>query len=376
MEVLRRVVRRKPQSVVLPAVGKERGCVAISYITWPFRDGWDSPKARGHTNAFEVVAMAEVWRDFGFRVEVCDYDDQTYAPPRDCRVAIDLHSNLERWADALPSDCIKILHATGCHWRFQNDAELLRLEEVRHRRGASLRPRRQVVPSVGAEVADHITVTGNSFTMDTFRFAGKPMTRIPISAAYSFDWPQGRDFEKAKRRFLWLGSFGMIHKGLDLVLEAFCALPDLHLTVCGRPEKEEDFYQLYEPELCRAPNIHLHGWLDMGSPEFLEIARTQATVIYPSSAEGGAGSVIHCMHAGMLPACTREASVDLLDFGVAIGGGSVEGVRESAIKIASMTAEEVESRARKAWEHVRRVHTRAQFRNNYAVFAERILSSV
>ena len=361
--------------VVLHPEGNDRGSVGISYITWPFHEGWDSPKARGHTNAFEVVAMAEAWRELGFRVEVCDYNDRSYTPPADCAVAIDLHSNLERWVDELPAGCVKILHATGCHWQIHNKAELDRLAALRERRGVMLQPRRQVDPCHAAEIADEITVLGNEHTIGTYEFSGKPITRISISSAYEFDWPSGKNFELAKRRFLWLGSLGMMHKGLDLVLEAFAGMPDLHLTVCGRPEKEPDFFKAYEKELTKLPNIELRGWTDLGSPEFAQIASTHGTIIYPSSCEGGGGAVIHCMHAGLLPACTSEASVDLGDFGVLLEQGNVAAVQRGIGFVSSMATSELMERSLASWEHVRKTHTRVKFSESYRLFASRITSN-
>lgn len=362
------------QVIKLAPQAPAQGCVAISYLIWPFIEGHESPKARGHTNAFEIVAMAEAWKELGFRVEITSYDDSRYQPPSDCRIAIDIHRNLERWTNL--SNCRKILHATGPHWMQWNASEYRRLESVRERCGIALAPRRQVSFSRGCEIADEICLLGNEYTINSFRFANKPITRIPLSSAYEFDWPVDRDFEKARKKFLWVASYGMVHKGLDLVLDAFAGMPDLELTVCGRPEKEEDFFRLYQKELTQTSNIHFHGWLDMGSPDFLEMARTHATIIYPSCAEGGAGAVIHCMHAGMLPACTWEASVDLGDFGLLIREGSVEAVREAAQAIAAMPANEVEDRARRAWEHVRRVHTREAFRRNYADFAQTVVQRI
>lgn len=362
--------RKKP--VILQARGEERACVAISYITWPFDKGWDSPKARGHTNAFEVVAMAECWQELGFRVEVCDHNNTFYKPPSDCLIAIDIHGNLERWAPDLTDRCIKILHATGPHWLQWNQAELAGLASIRDRKGVALKPRRQLDPSRAAEVADHVVVLGNDYTAESFSFCGKPVTRVPISSAYEFEWPAGRDFEQAKRCFFWVASYGMVHKGLDLVLDAFSGLPELHLTVCGRPEKEDDFFHLYKRELKHTPNISFRGWMDMGTASFPEMARVHATIIYPSKAEGGAGSAIHCMHAGMLPACTRGASIDLGDFGVLISEDNVDAVRQTARQIAAMPAREVEERARRSWEHVRRMHTREKFRQNYRAFSKKI----
>jgi glycosyltransferase involved in cell wall biosynthesis len=366
--LIRLLAAKRSKHLVLEPDGRAKGAVAISYLTWPLVEGWDSPRARGHTNAFEVAAMAKAWQQQGFRVEVCDHTDREYRPPPDCRVAIDIHGNLERWQAGLPRDCLKILHATGCHWRFQNLAEAARLDGVSRRRGVALKPRRQVPPSRAADCAERIVVLGNAFTAGTFSHAKKPVSRIPISSAYEFVWPDARDFERAKQRFLWIGSYGMVHKGLDLVLEAFADLPAARLTICGRPDKEEDFYRLYRKQLEGATNIDFLGWTDLFSPVFAEIAHTHGAVIYPSCAEGGGGAVIHCMHAGMIPICTEEASVDLEDFGLRIAEGSVAAVTEAVEKFASLQSGEVESRARSSYEHVRNHHRRHLFAAAYREF--------
>ena len=106
----------------------------------------------------------------------------------------------------------------------------------------------------------------------------------------------------------------------------------------------------------------------MASPEFTEIARTHASVIYPSCSEGGAGSVIHCMHAGLIPVCTREASVDLGDFGIPVTEGTVDAVRNACLQVAGMPSEEIAARSRSAWEHAREFHTLDAFTENYTRF--------
>ena len=367
--MFQRVVKLQPEAL-------SRGAVVISYITWPFREGLDSAKMRGHTNAFEVIAMAESYLELGYRVEICDYENTHYKLPADCVVAIDIHGNLERWHCESKNHCYFILHATGTHWLQCNLSELKRLEYVRNRKGGALSPRRQVPASRAIEVADEVSVLGNEYTMRSFEFAGKTITRIPISSAYEFPWPADRIFSSSKKKFLWLGSYGMVHKGLDLVLDAFASMPDLELTVCGRPEKEEDFLKLYEKELKHTPNIHFHGWVDMGSQGFSKIAATHTAVIYPSCAEGGAGSVIHCMHAGMIPACTYEASVDLGDFGELVKSGTVEAVQEACRRIAELPDEDVESRARASYEYARAVHSREKFRENYQNYAASVIAGL
>ena len=369
-------LKKKSKPVCLPPQGEFRnhalGRVLIAYIKWPFREGHHTPRARGHTNAFEVIAMASSYQELGYHVEIVDYDDNTYIPPSDCCVAIDLHGQLERWNSFLPETCQRILHATGPHWLLWNDSELRRLLAIQDRKGVALFPQRQVAPSHSAALADQIVVLGNNYTMQSFQFANKPITRVPLSSAYEFDYPQERDVFVAKKHFLWVGSYGMVHKGLDLVLDAFARMPELSLTVCGRPEKEEDFFRLYEKELLHTPNITFHGWIDMASDAFSTISKTHAAIIYPSSSEGGAGSVIHCMHAGMVPICTREASVDLGDFGLLIKEGSVEAVMEAALQFASFSDQEVSERTAASYAHARAHHTRELFQKNYRIFAKNL----
>lgn len=362
---LRRRFRKSPVFRLEPA-GNARGTVALSYVTVPFVAGAD---LRGHTNAYECAEIANAYRDLGFRVEVVDYRDRDYVPPPDTRLAIDIHSNLERWHPALPDRCRRLLHATGAHWLTWNEAEAQRLLAVFQRRGVCLAPRRTAEPSRGIEVCDLATVIGNEWTLGTFEAAHKPLHRVRLSSAYTYDWAAERDFETARRSFVWLGSFGMVHKGLDLALEAFARMPEFRLTVCGRPEKEHDFFEAYRHELTKCPNITHAGWMDLASPEFEKIRRTHASMIYPSSSEGCAGSIVHCAHAGLVPLVTRETGFEIGGFGIRIREGSVEAVCEAVRALAGESPAQVESRARAAWEFVRTEHTRERFRREYRAFA-------
>jgi len=361
--------------VVLSPIGRaRRGSVVLSYLQEPFLRK-DSSLARAHTNWQECLSIAEAWREAGFTVCVIDRKDRRFSPTSETEVVVDLGFNLDRWSQDLPTGCRKIFHATGAHWQIQNAAERRRLDLVRERRGVSLKPRRQGLEHRGAEAADLITVLGNEFTAASYEKTAKPVHRVPISSAYEFSWPATRDFTKACRRFLWMGSFGMVHKGLDLVLEAFAAMPDLELTVCGRPEKEEDFFSAYRRELSSFPNIKLAGWVDPSSPQFETLRREHAAMVYPSCSEGGGGTVIHAMHAGLLPVVTRAASVDIGDFGSLIGGESPADVAEAVRAVADLPSAALEERARAAFEYARAHHTLAEFGRNYRRFAAHVIEA-
>jgi glycosyltransferase involved in cell wall biosynthesis len=169
-----------------------------------------------------------------------------------------------------------------------------------------------------------------------------------------------------RRRFLWFGSGGMVHKGLDLVLEAFTGLPDFHLTVAGPVEREREFESAFSRELYRTPNVATIGWVDVGSPEFLALARSLLGLVYPSCSEGQNGGTVTCLHAALVPVVTREVGVDVAsDFGVVLTEASVEAIRRAVVELAARPEDELRAMARRAWEFARAHHTRERFAVEY-----------
>ena len=217
-----RRVLRLPRVISLQPVGKPVGHVLLSYLTGPFVR---PNSANFCSNRWECRQMAQTFLDLGMAVDVIDWFDKGFVPRRDYRFLVDIGCSMPRLAPLVGPDCVKLMHATGKHWIFQNRAELQRLTDLLQRRGAALEPRRQVPTGCAAELADCITVLGNQMTADTFRYTGKPVYRIPLSSAAEFPWDETKDFDRVGRRFLWLGSSGMVHKGLDLVLDAFAGMP-------------------------------------------------------------------------------------------------------------------------------------------------------
>ena len=137
------------------------------------------------------------------------------------------------------------------------------------------------------------------------------MWPVPISQPLLYAFPERKDFAAARRSFLWFGSGGLLHKGLDRVLEVFASLPEFQLTVLGPIEREPEFERAFHRELYQTPNIHTHGWIDVASPEFLAVARRHLALVYPSCSEGQNGGAVTCMHAGLIPVLSRESGVDL-----------------------------------------------------------------
>ncbi len=260
------------------------------------------------------------------------------------------------------------------HWLSNNSAVLKRSLDVQQTRGVSLTSFRFIEYNWAIEHADYATVLGNQFTVDTYKYAGKPLYRIPISSCNLYPWAAEKDFDHCRNGFLWFGSKGFVHKGLDLVLDAFVDMPDCHLYVCGPIDDEPAFQEAFDKELYNTPNIHTLGWVDVESDEFLDVSRKCVGLVYPSCAEGGGGCVIQCMHAGLIPLVTYESSVDISDeYGVLLNEFSAQEIVEKVRMLSSLQTEKLEQMSRKAWEFVREHHTRERF---FEVFKKRMQSII
>lgn len=369
---VRRAVRRlrglNERCISLPpAAGvSPRGRVLLSYIVDAVLVRRESELPHSHPHFWETGAMAQAFRVEGYAVDVIHWTRRGALPRTDYDIYVDVRRNFDRYAAQLPSSCLKIAHMDTAHHRVHNGNQRQRLEDLQRRRGISLAPFKLIEENRAAENADLITVLGNDFTIESFVFAGKPIRRIRLSNAFDYPFPDDRDITAARRRFLWLGSEGFVHKGLDLVLEAFAGLPDQHLTVCGPIEREPAFRKAFADLLYRKPNIRTEGWVDVAGPRFRDLARQCLAMVYPSCSEGGGGGVITAMHAGLIPVVTREASVDMApDRGVILPVATVDSIRTAVRKLAATPPAELEAMARAAWTWAQEFHTRERFRREY-----------
>ncbi len=370
----RRLLKVENRTATLSPEGTPRGDVLLSYIIDPFllRPGGAVPYS--HTHFWETATIAETFVDLGYRVDAISWTNAGFLPRREYDFLIDPRLNLERLAPLLPEETVKVLHTDTAHYTFNNPAQEARRRALAERRGTTIPPVKMLPENRAAETADVITHLGNDFTRETYRFAGKPTFRIPISVPFTYDWMADKDFDAVRRRYLWFGSGGLVHKGLDLALEAFAGLPDFHLTVCGPVRREKYFEREYFRELYETPSIRTYGWIDVGRPEFLELARSTLGLVYPSCAEGGGSSALTCLHAGLVPVVTRETSIDLdPSYGVELGGTTVEEIRDAVRELSGRDAETLREMARNAWSFARERHTKDTFRAGFRSFAERLV---
>lgn len=363
-----------PGMVSLKPDGPVRGRVLISYVLDPFVRAPGTAISSAHTHHGESVIMADVFRARGYQADVIDYRNDAYRPYKHYDFFVSARTNLERIADQLHPDCVVVAHLDTAHYLFNNAAAYGRALALKQRRGTVCHHSIRIVePNRAIERADYGALLGCDFLEETYSYAGKPLFRLPIPAIATYAAPDTKDFDACRRRFLWFGSKGLVHKGLDLALEAFADLPQAELLICGPIAEEPEFVNCYRRELFELPNIRTLGWVDVTSARFLDIARSCIAVVFPSCSESASASSITCMHAGLIPILTREAGVPLGDYGIQIREPSIGGVQQAVTELMGTPTEELRRRAYAAWDYARSCHTQERYREKYSRMVDRIL---
>jgi glycosyltransferase involved in cell wall biosynthesis len=335
----------------------------LLYRLKPFQLPADHPEFLRHHNMHRARWIAALLGEFGYIVDAANGRNARRRRPRGAYdIVITDRADL---AASFDPGTRRIFLATTPDHATRNASVRRRHAALEQRRGCRLPPDRihsEVVPFASGATA--IIGIGTPATTGTWR----RVSRAPIhhfdAAAFPCPRTEGKDFERARRHFLFFASRTQVLKGLDLLLEIFPRHPDLHLHVCSSFAAERAFCACYRRELFDTPNVHPVGWIAVNGPEFRRLAAEAACIVHPSAAEGQAGSVVQCLAAGLIPLVTRETGVETGDVGETFTSDRLDDIERTILDVASRPA---------SWheEHSRRARRLAETRFSEAAFMAR-----
>jgi hypothetical protein len=324
--------------------------VLISYITKPFKRGIDL----AHTNSVEVLEIAKIFRSLGFNVDVADHDYEGF-------LDYDKYDMIFGFGEPLVNSFsfknkknpVRIYYGTGMHVSVQNNNTLKRIEEVYRRKGVWLLESGRIVEKVWSQqtnIVDAMILLGNDIVMESYRkHFYKDIYLLPASFYKIYDYNdiiEKKNYKEARNNFLWFGNRGLIHKGLDLLLDLFKTLPGIHLHVCGPLDDEYNFKQIYNTELYNTPNIHPYGFVKINSKLFKELILKCGFILHPSCSEGGSAAVLNVSgNGGLVPILSNEAGLNVRDFGFIIESLKLEGIKNSIEEARKLSDEELRRRS-------------------------------
>lgn len=223
-------------------------------------------------------------------------------------------------------------YATGSHPIFNNNRSFERLIKFYNKSGKWLEKSSRIVDnkwSLGSSLSDEYIIIGNEITKNSFQDYTENKSIYTINPPFYKKVDNVNLSRKNKNKFLWFGSYGLLHKGLDVVIETFLERKDMELHICGYLDGESEFIDFYKEQLKSANNIILHGFISVESDIFRELMETCSFVILTSVAEGLATAVITAMgNGGLIPVITKETGIDL-SLGIEVINNDIESLNKA-----------------------------------------------
>lgn len=326
--------------------------VLVSYITAPFVYGLSDR----HTNLLECYTACEIFDEMNYSVDVIDYN--FYTLQLDFSSYDIIYGFGESMEESFSITGLKhpkrIIYGTGCDNVFSNKITLERVEKFYKKTNLlCLSSARLVTNSWRKQIvfSDLIIALGNEFVKNTYKsYNSGTVNKINIffkdNGIIDLDT---KNFTTSKRNFLWWGSAGAVHKGLDLLLDYFHERNDINLYICGY-KKEYPFDIYMHEKLLKSSNIFDMGFVEVGSITHFDLLYKCASTILPSASEGGSPGIVNaCSTAGLVPILTENCGVDtpeivqkflINSFDVEALGNAIEVfLLESEVDIKSMSIE-------------------------------------
>lgn len=285
----------------------------LSYILTPFKK-----ESFSHTSFFEAQSWAKILDELKFNVDIIHYNNSKHIDLSKYDVICGFGDIFQQVFESSNCNNIQtIYYGTGMHVCHQNTASLQRVKDVYIKKGVWLGKSARFVKKTWTHqttLVDGIISLGNEVCADSYRkyYDGKVYS-LP---APFYETQNGENIIRQRKsssakHYLWFGSSGLIHKGLDLCLDYFSKNQHIFLHICGPIENEKEFVDVYRKELFESPNIKLHGFIDIASKEFEAILSMCAFTIFPSCSEGGCASTLTAIgNGGLIPIITKETTIE------------------------------------------------------------------
>lgn len=292
--------------------GDHKKHVLLSYIRAVF-DQNNYRDSKSHTNYHTTYCIARQLDALGYNVDVVDWQQNYLGDYSKYSLVVGLGKTLDQILCTRRTNTPKVVwFGTGCNPQFSNIETMRRLKAFYEKTGVmafeSTRFVKEDTP-LQHELADGIILHGAEFAMSTY--SNENITPVLGPVHILNESIPEKDFSRVKNNYLWFGSGGLIHKGLDLAIESFMKRPNLHLKICGDIERESSFYEVYKDKISITENISYHGFVDINSNEFLHIMQDTAFIVYPSVSEGNSPSVLTCMaNGGLIPIVSQGADLE------------------------------------------------------------------
>lgn len=205
-------------------------------------------------------------------------------------------------------------------------------------------------------------VMSNSFNIARFIKPFKNIYQIDVNGLYNNAFRISIKIEAindSKNSFLWFGSSGLLHKGLDILIDAFQMLPDLTLDIYGVNTNEMRAIKTIPN------NVSVKGKISVYSEEFIKVANSHRYVVSASCSEGMNTGIITCMLHGIIPIVTPETGIEAHNSIIELESFRVEYLVNRLREISNMDDDEVIVQIKNVYDYAQSIFTMDHFSNRF-----------
>lgn len=191
-----------------------------------------------------------------------------------------------------------------------------------------------------------------------------------INSEYVFDRANLENrIEQIKRNFLWFGSDGLIHKGVDILIDAFKEMPELAINFYGLSTAERRLFHKL-----RVSNTLDCGRVNVQKTEFIDkIVNQHCFIIFPSCSEGMSTAVATCMAHGIIPILTKECGFEPNEYIIELGGWHIEDIKCAVKRAISMNNEDILNFREGCFQYARKNFSLEKFDSSFENIMDDIL---
>ena len=322
---------------------------------------------QNHPNALELDLILSALEELGYEVTVIDYRRKHLGGRYD--LCIGFGTAFEMAMQRGLADAY-VLYATGLSFPTQIMATMTAMArvaargEVRRDESAGLVRLPEALWPMQLAWSDAVLAIGGTYSIrDHETYCSAPIIPAPglcFRRADHAELRRAKDFDAARRHFAWFGGPGFSHKGLDLCIDYFLAQPEIDLHIAGAVAIPDAYRRLVDA----APNIHLVGYLKIGSDAFRTFAERCGFVVLPSISEAMATSIVTMMvNGGLVPVVSRQSAFDLPEgSGIMFDAAAPEGLHGAMQHARGLSAVELAQWSAAAEDHALKHFTPEVFR--------------
>jgi len=201
----------------------------------------------------------------------------------------------------------------------------------------------------------------------------KPTKPISPTGMFNSQFDFNKRDHSKKNNFLWFGSKGAIHKGLDIILDVVSKNTNFNLYICGLTPNDQHLLK----DLLNKPNIFIMGRVDVQSQEFLDIIYKTPFLTFPSCSEAQSTSILTLLRHGVIPVVIKNScGIDrFAEHLIFINDGNTVSLEEKMNWLSRQSEEWVKARSSNSFDMSNKQFTLNNFSNTLYTALDEFIES-